>query len=253
MPDTKPVMTDIEKARPMLCDAAQKLWDAHVEAFRTHKVDLGKVLTDWAARQAQSLTTMEGRTGFERLCEQGCAPQILAALLSLFRYRPQIERLWIVMLGDRHKRQKATRSLERAATALGEVFRDAIACESEESRGGFTAGFTAIDHLPLSGLISELRFYVQFLNSAPLIARELETRSLEEVSRYLLASYIQRATGRFHDTDVSALLAELTGPLDYTEVAQRMWRLRNYERLDRNFSKITDFSLVMGVVIARST
>jgi hypothetical protein len=49
------------------------------------------------------------------------------------------------------------------------------------------------------------------------------------------------------------LLAEVTGPDDYNEVAQRMWRTRNYARLERQFSKFTRFALAASIAIARRT
>jgi len=46
-------------------------------------------------------------------------------------------------------------------------------------------------------------------------------------------------------------LAEVVGPAEHNEVAQRMWRARDYQRLERHFSKLTDLLFAMGVVIAR--
>jgi len=57
-------------------------------------------------------------------------------------------------------------------------------------------------------------------------------------------------TGRFHDRSVSGLVGEVLGPSDYNEVAQRMWRSRNYERIDKHYSWITRFLVAMSVVIA---
>ena len=60
-------------------------------------------------------------------------------------------------------------------------------------------------------------------------------------------------TGRFHDGNVSGLLAEVFGPVDSNEVAQRMWRSRNYARLEKQFSKLTDFAVATSVVIGNRT
>jgi hypothetical protein len=59
-------------------------------------------------------------------------------------------------------------------------------------------------------------------------------------------------TGRFHDRNVSGLIAEVTGSTDYIEVAQRMWRGRNYKRIDKHFSWMTRFLVAMSVVIAQT-
>ena len=82
---------------------------------------------------------------------------------------------------------------------------------------------------------------------------DTETRSIRDFLKYILAGYVKRATGRYHDKGVSALLADVAGPPDYNEVAQRMWRLRNYQRMEKYFSIFTDFLFAMGVVIARTT
>ena len=61
------------------------------------------------------------------------------------------------------------------------------------------------------------------------------------------------ATGRPHDRNVATLLAEALGLEAYDEVAQRMWRDRNYERLTKYHSKVADFVFAMGVGISRQT
>ena len=104
--------------------------------------------------------------------------------------------------------------------------------------------------IPFSRVASELRFYVRFLNLAQSLRKDTESHSLEEVSKYLLASYVKRMTGRLHDRNVSGLIGEMAGPSDYNEVAQRMWRLRNYRRLEKHHSKLGDFLVAMSVVIS---
>ena len=59
-------------------------------------------------------------------------------------------------------------------------------------------------------------------------------------------------TGRFHDRCVSGLVSEASGSLEYIEVAHRMWRTRNYERVDKHFSWMTRFLVTMSVVIAET-
>jgi len=144
--------------------------------------------------------------------------------------------------------EKAIRTLEKTAATLEEVFREFLAAEEDDSVRAALAG---MGRLPLSRLVSELRFYGGFLNLAKGLAADTETRSIKEVTKYLLAGYVKRATGQFRDRNVSALLGELVGPADYDEVAQRMWRARNYRRLEKHFSKLTDLLFAMGVVIAR--
>ncbi len=66
----------------------------------------------------------------------------------------------------------------------------------------------------MSRLVSELRFYIRFLNLAEGLAEDTETRSIWEVTKYLLASYVKRATDRFRDRNVSAILGQVIGSAD---------------------------------------
>ena len=135
--------------------------------------------------------------------------------------------------------------LENAAATLENVFRGFMTVEDENDR----AEFAKIGRIPPSRMVSELRLYGRLINLAKLLAVDTEAHSLEEVSRYILSSYVNRATGRPHDKNVSGLIAEISNSTDYNEVAYRMWRNRNYERLEKHFSWIVD--LLLAMVIAR--
>ncbi len=137
--------------------------------------------------------------------------------------------------------------LERAIATLEGVFANMISAEDEELR----EQFNAVGRLSVSELVSGLRFYVDLVNFDEIFTAETQARSLAEVTKYLLAGYVKRATGRFCDQNVSGLLAEIVGPLDFNEVAQRMWRSRNYQRLDGHFQKAAEFCYLMGVAITR--
>jgi len=239
-------MGDTDRSELGKFEAGQALWDAHRKILLKRGVDLDKAFAEWAERQGQKLASPGARTDFAELCRHGCTPQVLAAIIALFRFAPRVERLWAEMIGHPRKRQKVTRALEKAASMLEEVFGEFIAAEDESQR----ETFADLGRIPLSRLVSEVRFYIRFLNLAEGLAEDTETRSIREVTNYLLASYVKRATGRFRDRNVSALLGELAGSVDYNEVAQRMWRTRNYQRLEKHFSKLTDFLFTMGVVIA---
>ncbi len=161
-----------------------------------------------------------------------------------------MERFWIEIVCRPERRQRATRALEKAGAIIEEVFEDFIAIEDEMPKDAWNS----LGHLLPSGLVSELRFYVSLLNIGEgMEAGTKKPRSIREVTKYLLASYVKRTTGRFHDGNVSGLLAEVFGPVDYNEVAQRMWRSRNYARLEKQFSKLTDFAVATSVVIGNRT
>jgi hypothetical protein len=239
-------MSDTGKHELDRVEAAQALWDAHRKVLRASGIDLDKASAEWAAKEAQKLASPGARSDFAELRRHGCIPQVLAAIIVLFRFSPRAERLWAEMVGRPDKREKVTRALGKAAAILEDVFGELIDAEDESQR----AALANIGRIPLSRLVSELRFYVSYLNLAEWLAADTESHSLREVTRYLLASYVKRVTGRFCDRNVSALLGEVVGPSDYTEVAQRMWRARNYKRLEKHFSKLSDILVKMGLVIA---
>jgi hypothetical protein len=147
------------------------------------------------------------------------------------------------MVGPPEKRQKVTHTLENAAATLEEVFSGFLAVEDEKDR----MEFAKIGRIPPSRMVSELRLYGRVINMAKSLAVDTQAHSLEEVSRYLLASYVDRATGRPHDKNVSGLIVKINNSPDYTEVAYRMWRNRNNDRLEKHFSWIMDLLLAMVI------
>lgn len=56
-----------------------------------------------------------------------------------------------------------------------------------------------------------------------------------------------------HDVEVSALIGSALGREGYDETAHRMWRSRNYERLEKGNSSLVQILLGIGVVTARKT
>jgi len=230
-------------------EAVRALVETYRRIYRPKGIDLDKFLANFAAYVAHRLASPGARTDFEKLCQSGCVPQVLAAIVVSLRAFPQMERFWIEIVCRPDRRQRATRVLEKAVSMIEEVFEDFIAIEDEMPKDAWNS----LGHMLPSGLVSELRFYVSLINIGKEMAPGTKPRSIREVSKYLLASYVKRTTGRFHDGNVSGLLAEVFGPLDYNEVAQRMWRSRNYARLEKQFSKLTDFAVATSVVIGNRT
>jgi hypothetical protein len=239
-------MTEIGKPKIEELADEQALWSAYRELRRTRGINVDLVFPEWAAEEAQKLPSPGARQDFDELCKDGCLPQVLAAIIVLIRFSPLLETFWAEMVGSSDNRQKATRNLEKAAATLEGLFGGLIASEDENQR----AEFLKIGRLPFSSVVSELRFYIRLINGAERIAADVESHSLQEVCKYLLSSYVRQMTGRFHDRNVSALIGQTYGPSDYEEVAQRMWRNRNYQRLDKHLSFMAGFLVAMSVVIS---
>jgi hypothetical protein len=224
------------------------LWKSYREICRSKQIDILKHYMELAEEEKRRLTSPGAREDFVELCKAGCFQPILAGIVMLLRYAPRLEEFWIEMVGRPDNREKTTRSLESAAQTLENLFGGVIASEIE----GKSVELERIGRLPISGVVNELRFHTRLINFAGSISGETETRSPAELAKYLASSYVLSMTGRFHDRCVSGLVSEASGSLEYIEVAHRMWRTRNYERIDKHFSWMTRFLVAMSVVIAQT-
>jgi hypothetical protein len=241
-------MTKTDKPTIEELQDERMFWDTFRETRLAKGINVEQEFTEWAADQTKRLTSPGAREDFAELCEGGCTPQILAAIVALMGNSPGLETFWKTVIGPAPKRQKTTRTLERAAATLEEIFGGFIALADQDA-----ATFTKMGRIPLSRVVSELRFYIRLTNLAESVRRHTGSHSLAEVSKYLLSSYVRRMTGTLHDRNVSGLVAELTGFVAYNEVAHRMWRRRNYQRLDKHYSWMTNILVVASVVIASPT
>jgi hypothetical protein len=225
----------------------QALWHAYREIRQARGINLDEVLAEWAAKEAHELPSPGAREDFDELCKHGCNPQVLAVIVAGLRNSPRLEAIWAMMVGPTETRQKAIQTLEKAVGTLEEIFGVFIAVEDERDR----AEFAKIGRISPSRMVSELQLYGRLINMGKSLAVDTESHSLAEVSKFILSNYVERTTGRPHDRCVSGLIAAVCNPSDYTEVAYRMWRNRNYDRLEKHFSWMTDFLVAMSVVMAR--
>jgi hypothetical protein len=225
----------------------QNYWNNYRELRRTRGINIDQDLGEWAADQQRNLTSPGAREDFTELCKHGCTSQVLAVIVWLMRKSPELETLWQMIIGPQAKRRKITRTLERTASTLEETFAVLITLGEKD-----TVIFTKTGRIPLARVVSELRWYIRLINLAESLRKETGSHSLGEVSKYLLSGCVRRMTGSFHDRNVSGLVGEVAGVDDYSEVAQRMWRKRNYGRLDKHFSWITNILVAASVVIAHS-
>lgn len=223
-------------------------WKSYREVCRSRQIDTIKLYMDLAEEEKQRLTSPGAREDFIELCEAGCFQPILAGIVMLLRYAPLLEAFWTEMVGRPDNRKKTSRTLENAAQTLESLFSVVIDSEKE----GKSAELERIGRLPVSRLVNELRLYTRLTKLASSISAETETRSPAELAKYLASSYVRSMTGRVHDRSVSGLVSEVSSLPEYNEVAHRMWRTRNYERINKHFSWMTRFLVAMSVVIAQT-
>jgi hypothetical protein len=241
-------MTDADK--PKIEELAQEVafWNRYREARRIEGIDIAQFYADLAAAQKQALTSPGAREDFTELCTDGCFQITLAALVALLRYSPQLESYWAELVGRPDNREQSARNLELAIQTLERIFVDVISSEKQGKYGELVK----IGWLPVSRVISELRFYIRFINFAGTLQEDKEIRSPVELTKYLLTSSVHRMTGRPHHRNVSSLIQEVLGLANYDDVAHRMWCNRNYKRIHKHFSWMTHILIVASVVVAET-
>jgi hypothetical protein len=242
-------VSDINEPKPEEIGTERALLDAYRQRWRAKGFNLDEVLKSWAKEEAKALETWGARGDFNELCAHGCTPEILAVLIASFRFCPNLDNFWTEMVGHPDNREKATKTLEKAAAVLETLFGRLIESEDEHQK----AEFIKLGRLPISTVVSELRFYMKFITFAERFSAYTELTSLSEICKYVFASYVKRSTGRFHDRNLSGLIGALTQSLDFDEVAQRMWRSRNYKRLDKHFSWIAALLVAMSAAMHQPT
>lgn len=240
-----------EFTRPRIEDLADKLdiWKNLCGLHQAKGLDLGQLLDQWAKALETGLDQHGAKRDFDELREAGCLPKGLAALVLVLRCARAMERAWAEMVGDPSERVKTAASLEAADVTLEKLYSGVI--ESEAQLG--TERLTNIGRIPISRLVSELRFHVRVITISSMLKSETEARSLEQVARYIVTAYVKQMSGEFHDRSVSGLIAEVLGNGEYNEVAHRMWRHRNYERLDKHYSWMANLLAVASVVVHHAT
>ena len=241
-------MSHTEQPKIEELSAEVAFWKAYREAQRVKGIDILKLYTDLAEEQKRGLASPGAREDFTELCNDGCFHITLAALSVLLRYSPQFENCWTALMGRPDNREKSAQNLELAIQTLEGLFGDVISSEKD----GMNVEFVRIGRLPVSHVVSELRFLIRFINFAGTLHEDKEIRSSVELTKYLLTSYVRRMTGRPHHRNVSSLIQEILGLANYDDVAYRMWCNRNYKRIHRHFSWITRILVVASVVVAET-
>ncbi len=79
--------------------------------------------------------------------------------------------------------------------------------------------------------------------------KDIGVSTADTLAKYIFTAYVFRATTRFRDAEVSALIGASLG-IDYDEIAHRMWRNRNYRRIDKKLSGIADMLTDLSIASA---
>jgi hypothetical protein len=234
-----------EDSKPDFLGAEFALWKSLREVYSARGFDLQKSLRDWSDGQIAKLETPGAQDDFSEICSHGCLPEVLAATVVLLRSAPNLESLWTEIVGNPAERLKAERNLSKTAAIV-----ERLGAGADDATFGET--YNRFGHLSPTRVAGELRFYVSMLKYGETLKAKTKAHSLVEVSKFLLTSYVYRMTKKPHDRNVSALIASATAKPNYDEVSHRMWRSRNYKRLEKDLDWITRILAVATIVLALS-
>jgi hypothetical protein len=246
----------------------QGFWDAFCSASSRHGIFWPQFWDEWAKRKRESLKEWSAEASFDKLCMQGCRAIPLAITIEIIQRSPSFDSKWRGVIGSARQREQQIHSLEKAATVLESLlssFADTILDDYRESLDADlfervrkeTVAPSNLENWPTTVLphpataIRALREYASILRLFYSFEQEIAVGSALIFSKYLISAYVNKATATFHDPEVSALIgASLRAT--YDETAHRMWRMRNYERIDEHLSRFADLLVAIGVVVAPS-
>jgi hypothetical protein len=172
---------------------------------------------------------------------------------------------WHVVLGSPREQEQRIRALEKAALGLENLqasFVDAVLASNrnlipsdllEKTRKELINPTNLKDMWPKdtaphpAETIHSLRQYVSFLRKFGSLGEESRVSSVDMLWKYLFSGYVYRATGGFHDAQVSRLIGAVLNEV-YDETAHRMWRSRNYGRMDGDYSVLAKLLIGIGLV-----
>jgi hypothetical protein len=246
----------------------RKLWEMYCLIRAEEGIDAAKTWNEWAREIRKSLKDFAGDC-FDELCKLGCRALPFAITVALFRPLQSFQTKWQAATGPQRRREQKIRILEKAADALEELqssLADVIVTSS--SLGPVAAKWLRNEIVSPSNLaaiwrndapaphpattIQALRLYASVLRIFQSLSEETGIDSADIFARYLISAYVKKATGTFHDAEVSTLIGAALDSV-YDETAHRMWRSRNYERLDKELSGLAGLLVGIGVVTTQST
>jgi hypothetical protein len=235
----------------------------------TKGLDLRQLVHLAAMQKRKSLVQWASEADFDELCQDGCSEVSLALTLWGIEVSQSIEQTWRSAVPSARRRRQTIRILEKAADVLEEIQNSFVTAIPQEVKKSLpdnprkslpsdleiisTAKIEWPEYAPAphpATTIRALRLYAGALGMFHAMSEETQAHSSDSVPKYLISAYVKRATGDFHDAQVSALIGSALGREIYDETAHRMWRSRNYEQLEKEYSSLAEFLMGIGVVTA---
>jgi hypothetical protein len=191
-----------EKRNPN--QALQRLWEVNVDIVKKRGIDLPAIVVAGAESVRADLMEPGARTEFDQLCKKDASLPFWHFLFGSCAFRPNIRELWSEIMGKREKRQRAIRTFQKAADTIDDIFADLVKAEKE-----ITSQFTTAGVASPAKVTESLRFYCRVLDFSKEVASSAKIRSSEEMAKFLLTSYVSKATGKPCDRNVSGIVAEI--------------------------------------------
>jgi hypothetical protein len=247
----------------------QKLWDVYCASHAEAGLDMRQVWAVWAQQIRDSLKEWAADRSFDELCTNGCQPLPLAITIAIIRPLEDFESTWRETTGSNRRKEQTIRSLERAADALENLQRslaDTVVAQRPISFDAHIAEWLRKEIVNPSNLdaiwpksaihphpatvVRALRLYAKVLRAFQDLSEETKIASTNTLCRYLISAYVKRATGSFHDPEVSTLIGGALKVI-YDETAHRVWRARNYSQIDEGLGFLADLLIGLGVVATK--
>ena len=244
------------------------VWTGLCSIYARKGVDLPELARALLKGKRESLARWSSVGSFDDLCKSGCNEYSLVFSLKLIEWSGSRASKFERAAGPARRRDQVAGQLERAASALerfAKSFEAAVWDDFASQPPSIlkTAQDLAKqidpqedeakwpDYLPAphpNTIIRGLRFYSGMVRAVPKFRAPGMPYS-ESLGKYLLSSYVERITGKFHDAEVSALIDSTLNLDGYDETAHRMWRSRNYKRVHKQCSSLVDFMVDVGAAI----
>jgi hypothetical protein len=200
------------------------------------------MLIEWSRLYLQSLESFNIHPDIDRLEGLGIRRETVAIAMMAIKLAPHFDDMF-GSLGDKRTRRRRAKTLLSPIPVLQDL----------AAIFGKPPAELPMDKIPNpTKLISELKFFSSIFNWGEWLYEFLGVNSLFEVSRFALASLVFEITGKFLDREVSNLVGASLGDYDYDENRHRVWRISNYERLQRNAPIATRLLVALNTVVPQS-
>jgi hypothetical protein len=211
-----------------------------VALSQTLSNDPDSIFNQWSRLFLQSFDSFNIKPDIERLVSLGVRHQTIAIAMMGIKLSLQFDGMF-AQFGDKRTRRR------RARTLLAPV---PVLLELAEMMGELPPELPS-DKIPHPAkVISDLKFLSSTLGWGEWLYEFLGANSFFEVSKFALASVVREVTGKFYDREVSSLTGAALRSADYDETRHRVWRISNYERLQRNVPIAPRLLVALNVVVS---